>query len=1673
MNRIRKHMIITVIIISQVNVFSQITVFPNDSQDIVITDEGTINQSENSVFINPTDYLKVLNSNNSGPDNTNYNTWGPSSFMSSDGGLTWSGDPTGSGAQHSGDPATAIDLSGRYYLGYIAEDLGQGVAYSSDEGNSWTHIQVAVGPSVGEDGKLDKNHLWVDNCPESQFVGNLYSAWTNLIEGDPNYSKIELYRSTDQGLTWIAAQGGNSISTGTNSLWDQGVNLQTGPNGEVYAVWSIYDNIPASNNDESAIGFARSLDGGITFEPAVRIIDGIRGIRASASKNSVFGKREMRVNSFPVLAVDISHSENRDNLYVVWSNVGKPPGLPGPNNLGSEINVYMIKSVDIGGNWSVPVNISGNPHVPPATPPAVSWGKQAFFPWISCDPILGDLAIIYYDDKYQQDVVEFRGYLDVTVCIIKADQVVSQYERIQINDVSFEPEVTGVSLYFTDYIGIAVRDGMVYPFWTGNPSDPARKLTYTSPFSIYPKMLVTNQIETSPQNLGGELSLVNHERNTMDFPVIESALEKPVIVEESRLYSAETMEQDLGLNDEYKHFKWDTDQDHFLVKENFQINANHISNGLTAWFRQTQEVIVTSNVLTAPIQIYDPWYQDDETGIQPDDYHLLETLQYPVFPDIDPEFMVDHYILRAPNFIHDNSLIYRFLNFTSSTAVANIFPIEINEEGYTDQSIEFIQSGTITANYELVGAGEQILLSSSMNFIPAGTEISIPPGCEIIVQDYSKLWGTVPNPVVFKGLGGQEWNGILLGSMSGGEMFQNIIIENTTTAITASLGSSNIEINNVLIDDADIGFMNQPAMSGSVVITNSTFQNIEGNCIDIAMVNTGFSENWEISDNTFKLPSQSNNTAISFKPSGPTTTHPEFHNITIKNNQISSYNRGIDIELYGVIPYTTLGAHLNWNQDLLRIVVENNTIDNCFEHGIKVTGQHALYSHNNIVTNCGTGYYVYRVSDGVVPGNSEKSHRIHNETLTENGTALYFGELGSYGQSGWIENCIFWDNLAPNNVDIGAVKSWYNIDVNPLFLDPMQGDYRLGFLSLAIDTGNPDFDMDGNDWDDPDPADQDLDETQMDIGAIPTYKMGGTQTSDVTIQDAAWITSNYTVGSSAILTILPGTDVFVAEDAMITVTGTLNATGTAEAPILFGPAETTTDKRYWGGLRANLATVNLAHVQIENGIYGAYLYKSNGSIANLTLDNNYYGIIYYQSTMPSLQNSSVTNSQYYGLYVNGVSPDFDIINNSFSNNKYGLFLYNSAGLIRNNTITGNTDNGIRFYGQSSANMNTIRVPGETPYAVNNSISNTTSGEGIEILTGSFPILGSFTETPTKVYGGFNEIFANGGGVSALNNNTTKVDAELNWWSGSWNMTKFNWDPPVVLYTPGGIGKASNLDLDPLYTLLREADHFFVDSSYVEAIDIYDQVLRLVPDDSVSIRALVGLTACYNAEGDNDALLARLGQIESEFDGHLVAASAMDYSVAVYMRQNRLDEALIYNENVISFYESMIDVDEALASALFERSLIHEDIAFQNEGLGKSSATARSIATIAKQRVLKQYAHTDIANLIRVLNGEEEIDRAKRVMAPETYILHSPYPNPFNPSTTILYELPKTADVTIQIYDLLGRNIWSYKESVKPAGYYSLEWNGMNQNGKQVASGVYLISFSTPEFRAVQKAVLIR
>jgi hypothetical protein len=73
---------------------------------------------------------------------------------------------------------------------------------------------------------------------------------------------------------------------------------------------------------------------------------------------------------------------------------------------------------------------------------------------------------------------------------------------------------------------------------------------------------------------------------------------------------------------------------------------------------------------------------------------------------------------------------------------------------------------------------------------------------------------------------------------------------------------------------------------------------------------------------------------------------------------------------------------------------------------------------------------------------------------------------------------------------------------------------------------------------------------------------------------------------------------------------------------------------------------------------------------------------------------------------------------------------------------------------------------------------------------------------------------------------------------------------------------------------------------------------------------------------------------------------------------------------------------------------------------------------------------------------------------KTFVLHQNYPNPFNPTTTIKYALPKEARVKLKIYNILGQEIVQLRDELQNAENHNVVWNGRNQAGSQVASGVY-------------------
>ena len=93
--------------------------------------------------------------------------------------------------------------------------------------------------------------------------------------------------------------------------------------------------------------------------------------------------------------------------------------------------------------------------------------------------------------------------------------------------------------------------------------------------------------------------------------------------------------------------------------------------------------------------------------------------------------------------------------------------------------------------------------------------------------------------------------------------------------------------------------------------------------------------------------------------------------------------------------------------------------------------------------------------------------------------------------------------------------------------------------------------------------------------------------------------------------------------------------------------------------------------------------------------------------------------------------------------------------------------------------------------------------------------------------------------------------------------------------------------------------------------------------------------------------------------------------------------------------------------------------------------------------------------------------------PQGFALEQNFPNPFNPFTTLRYDLPEDALVNITIYDMMGRIVNNLVSNQQNTGYKSIQWNATNNTGQPVSAGLYLYTIQTGDFRQTKKMVLLK
>ncbi|MBN2071172.1 MAG: T9SS type A sorting domain-containing protein [Candidatus Krumholzibacteriota bacterium] len=126
--------------------------------------------------------------------------------------------------------------------------------------------------------------------------------------------------------------------------------------------------------------------------------------------------------------------------------------------------------------------------------------------------------------------------------------------------------------------------------------------------------------------------------------------------------------------------------------------------------------------------------------------------------------------------------------------------------------------------------------------------------------------------------------------------------------------------------------------------------------------------------------------------------------------------------------------------------------------------------------------------------------------------------------------------------------------------------------------------------------------------------------------------------------------------------------------------------------------------------------------------------------------------------------------------------------------------------------------------------------------------------------------------------------------------------------------------------------------------------------------------------------------------------------------------------------------------------------------------------IGQRRFIEEVSE---ARFMILVGSDDFIKEHDTTGTPEVPCLFQNYPNPFNPATTIMYYIPENCTVRLEIFDVAGRRIAELINVYKDKGQYSKEWNGKDQNGNPVSSGIYFYRLKAGKETISKKMVLLR
>ncbi len=257
--------------------------------------------------------------------------------------------------------------------------------------------------------------------------------------------------------------------------------------------------------------------------------------------------------------------------------------------------------------------------------------------------------------------------------------------------------------------------------------------------------------------------------------------------------------------------------------------------------------------------------------------------------------------------------------------------------------------------------------------------------------------------------------------------------------------------------------------------------------------------------------------------------------------------------------------------------------------------------------------------------------------------------------------------------------------------------------------------------------------------------------------------------------------------------------------------------------------------------------------------------------------------------------------------------------------------------------------------------------------------------------------------------------------------------------------------------------------YDSAFAICDSIIQIAPQTEIAGHALsIWWDASRRAEMNNFIPVAE--KIIESYPGLYVTGIALSILSDIYANQKEFDKAIVCLDQIVK---------------LFPKTLLHKYALFDKINLAINEFRDIARVNTLLSELEKNFPGDELINDIQAILDIEKLDLNKHNQfypqqqdstlpsIAELFDLKNNYPNPFNPETEIRFQLPEDVHVTLSIFNLLGQKVRTIIDKQMATGYHTIKWDGRNDFGNSVASGVYLYFIQAGKFFDVKKMILMR